>query len=152
MEEEEEIKKGWWDIELSDIARLKAEFCNGGIASGVKALRTRWQKPPVQFVKVNVDAAYQHTECLASFGVVIRNSEGGAHGVSLWQEIAIEEGFDRVVMESNYLLALTKIRKKGDFLRESNMLADSVAKAEVFLGHKVIWRNALPPNICNGDL
>lgn len=41
-----------------------------------RPLSQKWQKPPVGFVKLNVDAAFHHSTAVAGLGGVFRDSNG----------------------------------------------------------------------------
>lgn len=98
---------------LEELASLKMPDKQSQIRSAVK-----WHKPIDGWVKVNMDVAYDGTTCSGSGGVVIRDHEGTVlAGAARWfdhvpnvltaeamaakegLELAMENGYDRVILE-----------------------------------------------------
>jgi hypothetical protein len=80
--------------------------------------QAKWQKPEDGWVKINTDATFNATTCTSSGGVVLRDHEGAVlAGEARWfdhvpdvftaeavaakegLELAMENGYDRVILE-----------------------------------------------------
>lgn len=100
---------------------------------GKKELRQiAWVPPPEGWIKVNTDSAYSATEELATAGGLIRDNQGNfIEGFTLnvgscnplsaepWAilhclQLAWDRGFRNVIMETDYLMASTLVKKGID--------------------------------------
>ncbi|XP_026417388.1 uncharacterized protein LOC113312869 [Papaver somniferum] len=86
-----------------------------------KLLHHRWDPPPLQYLKINIDASYNSSSLLAGIGIIIRNSTGAyvmgrgalrrasnAQQAEAWamleaMQLADSNGWSHVIFESDNL-------------------------------------------------
>ncbi|XP_026451075.1 uncharacterized protein LOC113351275 [Papaver somniferum] len=84
-------------------------------------LHHKWEPPPLQYIKINIDASYHSSSFLAGIGIIIRNSAGAyvmgrealrrvsnaqqAEAWAMWEamQLADSNGWSRVIFESDNL-------------------------------------------------
>lgn len=95
-------------------------------------LRIRWKKPPTGVIKVNWDAALDHSSNTIGVGVVARDERGGfvasfcttvpfitnpalAEAVAAWKAIGFcyEQDFPRLILEGDALDIVQGLRQEG---------------------------------------
>ncbi|XVF19448.1 hypothetical protein REPUB_Repub11eG0112000 [Reevesia pubescens] len=192
-----QLPKNLW--ELAICKQLEFMGVAGTESNAVVSSTTEGWRPPAQGgLKINVDASFSGVVAEAGVGLVARDSTGTvvfsaytrfnsvrsslmAEVLAIWWalEIAREQHFNRIVVESDCLLAVNEINNKGrrtlweggnviynivdlalEFSictfshtrRNSNKLAHVLAKCATQVDCVNFFWRSLPSNICNPDL
>ncbi|XWS69079.1 hypothetical protein CRYUN_Cryun04dG0148800 [Craigia yunnanensis] len=156
-----------------------------------------WFPPALDILKLNVDAAFSASSGKARYGMVVRDSTGKICLCAVSKEedantvlhaelkailfglkIACNNFTETLIVESDSLLAINKIRKQHDTLcewgslitdivdksldygtcyfhhicRSANVLAHNIAKLSCETEDFMIRRESVPPTICNHNI
>ncbi|XVF37874.1 hypothetical protein REPUB_Repub20aG0048600 [Reevesia pubescens] len=118
-----------------------------------------WQPPPLNVLKINVDASFHQQQLLAKLGVVVRDSGGRIifsatqtklnitsallgelHAMLLGLDLAHQWNFSDVILESDCLFAVSEIQKHDDsMMLQGCLIADIRDLLATFLTSSVLF-------------
>ncbi|XP_059671161.1 uncharacterized protein LOC132316706 [Cornus florida] len=149
-------KQEWWKAD--DIAEVASKHCTEYVdALGVGHLSSRkskehvthqsivWNSPPISFVKINCDDAFDSKSCTGGGGIVVHNHAGSvlkgagflfpyvshpslAEALILRKGLlqALQWGFDRVIFETDAEVMVKAILKSGPCPPYLNIVVDDM--------------------------
>ncbi|XP_026384142.1 uncharacterized protein LOC113279683 [Papaver somniferum] len=104
-----------------------------------KLLHHKWEPPPLQYLKINIDASYNSSSLLAGMGIIIRNSTGAyvmgrgalrrasnAQQAEAWamleaMQLADSNGWSHVIFESDNLGIFSFLQQQSSLCHWQSM-------------------------------